>query len=233
MRNYNLKSTGSKIVIVCLMFATLALVSAIIIGCAESAPPPPPKPINDISEHSLYHTGTVVGIDHGDTGFSNSSYFYYVQYSFDDGTVIRMFKLKCDHIPKVGEYGNLYIEDQYKNYSHTRIHRGHFLWIKDIKLLDLPAETESIDVGKMVAKAKQKHIKAEINETPKKIHWKDADYFFPNIYELVLIKLDDDIITTGRLTDENQWKIEIDKKRSKFNKYQNARVVKWKELDID
>ncbi|KKL87567.1 hypothetical protein LCGC14_1933450, partial [marine sediment metagenome] len=45
------------------------------------------KTINDISEHTLFHTGTIAGIIYDRHG--SYEWFYEVQYTFTDGSVIR------------------------------------------------------------------------------------------------------------------------------------------------
>lgn len=64
-----------------------------------------------------------------------------------------------------------------------------------------------------------------------KYDWKKTLNHKPTAYQLVLIKLHNDIITTGRLTDQNEWKIEIDKMRYKGGS--SVEVVSWKEIDIN
>lgn len=189
-----------------------------IVGCAsKKEPPKPPKPINDISEHILYHTGTITNIYYHQAG--SKIYFYNVQYDFDDGSVIRMRLLKCDHLPKIGEYGNLYVEEYYKSRNYSHIQNGSFLWIKDGAIKRVKKiVTPKVALGKEI----------KINDEYK---WNDASSVSPDVYKLVIIRLDNKIITTGRLDDNNEWQIETDKGKRSFNKYSNFKVVEWKKFD--
>lgn len=65
----------------------------------------------------------------------------------------------------------------------------------------------------------------------KKYDWKRSFNGKPAVYQLVLIKLDNNIITTGRFTNKNEWKIEADK--MKYNGGRSVKVASWKEIDID
>ncbi len=207
----------------------------LLMGCEVSTEPDgPPKPFNDVSQHTLYHTGTIVDICYYTEG--TQTWFVNVQYDFDDGSVIRMDLVKSDHLPKIGEHGSLYVENRYKDWNGSYIQNGNYLWIKDgtelAELIKKRIEDEGgISFEFEMAPAPSVE-EVRIFKTPKKYNWRDV-FNPPPVYQLVLIKLDNGIITTGRFTDENEWKIEIDRKRNKFNKYQSFKVAEWKEFDHD
>ena len=97
-----------------------------------------------------------------------------------------------------------------------------YRWIKDETKIDAPtADTPVINISAKVEKLQEEYA------------WKDVIDFTPNIYQLVLIKLDNDIITTGRFNEHGKWQIEIDRGRSRFDKYPDFKVVKWKEIDVE
>ncbi len=211
-----------KNVKIMIMFLTIGIV-----GCSTKTEPSEPvrpiKVVNNISDHTLYHTGTITDIHYYEDGYKD--FFKNVQYNFKDGSVIFMDRVKCDHLPKIGEYGKLYVTNTWKQYfnNYNYIQNADYLWMKDetVKKVIEPIETHVVKISTV-----------EKKETLKEYKWTDANYSSPNVYQLVLIKLDDKVITTGRLDENEEWKIETDKKRSKFNKYPSFKVVEWKELNI-
>lgn len=215
MKNFNFKITILAMIIFCLWMVN-------IVGCSETTPPKP-KPINDISEHTLFHTGTITNIYYNEDG--SKVWFHNVQYNFDDGSVFRMDRIKSDHRPKIGEYGSLYIENGYKDWNHSYIQNGNYLWIKD-DIFKLPSTVSLKEISWDIGITSTPKIEKET----KKHGWEDATFSTPNVYQLVLIKLDNTIITTGRYNEHNKWQIETDKGRGRFDKYPSFKVIEWKEI---
>ncbi len=87
------------------------------------------------------------------------------------------------------------------------------------KTVQLKTEKPKI-VEKIITKIVIKHYE-----------WKSQLNCKPSIYQLVLIKLDNGIITTGRLNNKDEWKIETDK--NKILGGRTVEVVSWKEINID
>jgi hypothetical protein len=195
-------------------------------GCSSS-PPLTPKAVNDTSDYELFHTGTITNIYYNSVGYQ--SWFCRVQYNFADGSVIKMNNVKCDHLPKIGEQGSLYISREWANLSHAYKQQAYYLWIKDGEEV-----VEVVEVVEKLGRIEIPVVKTEeIKEEIKLSKWKDSRFSFPNVYQLVLIKLDNEIITTGRINEDKEWKIEIFRKeKGRYNRNSNFEVIEWKKLDI-
>jgi len=186
-----------------------------LIGC-KRVEPEPPKPVNDTSERVFHSTGTIANIFYNDDGYDK--FFYAVQFNFTDGSVIKMNRMECDHLPQIGESGKLYLDSGWEDKSIPMRQRADYLWIRDKK--------SKIEKSKITFKAETPVVK----EVSKQNEWIDANNSSPNVFQLVLIKLDNKIITTGRFNESNEWQIETDKGRKSFNKYPSFKVIEWKEI---
>lgn len=212
-----MKNLDIKITILGMILFNVGLMG--IIGCKQVTPPPP-KPVNDTSERALFYTGTILNIHY--YGYGNIKFFHRVQFNFADGSVIKMDRMECDHLPKIGEHGKLYIQSGWDGKSISDVQRGDYLWIRSGKkkriTIKIPMEETTVE---------------EIAKVSEQQGWQDANNSSPNVYQLVLIKLSNKLITTGRFNEHNEWQIETDKGRSSFNKYPRFKVIEWKEFNKD
>jgi hypothetical protein len=218
-----MKNFDFKINVLAMMVFCLWLVN--IIGCKQATPDV--LPASDPSRHVHYHTGIIEALHyydcvHGIHADKYEPHIHGFQITFSDGVVIRTNRLFVAHAPKIGDKGSLYVitEKNIKKDDVWKMSTADFYWEKEgeenkkiVKVFDIPKEI----------------IKAE---TPvvKENEWQEANNSSPDVYQLVLIKLDNKIITTGRFNESNEWQIETDKGRKSFNKYPSFKVVEWKEL---
>lgn len=223
-----MKNLDFKIMILAMMIFSFWMVS--LVGCVKVEPESKPliRSVNDTFGYALYHEGLIANINYNEEG--NYKYFINIQYTFIDGTVIRMNTMRCDHLPKIGERGKLYVKhysdesDYVEKRCGSSIQNGMFLWIKDGK-----KEVKKSKEGIMI-KLPMVEV-ARVVEVSKQYEWTDASSVSPDVYKLVIIKLNNKIITTGRFNENNEWQIETDKGRKSFNKYPTFKVVEWKEFD--
>ncbi len=219
-----MKNADFKITVLGMMLFAFWVVN--LIGCESTTPPKPSKSFNDISEHALYHTGTIANINYHEDG--TFIWYHDTQYTFTDGSVIRMDRIKCDHLPKIGEHGSLYVKKHYKDRNSNYMQNGDFLWIKDEETkisTSIKDEKPIVFIPSITTIS----LSVEESETLKKYDWKKAIHSKPPIYELVLLRLDNDIITTGRFNEKNEWVLETDRLTGGFP---IDNIIDWKEVDI-
>jgi hypothetical protein len=207
------KNLDIKITILGMILCNVGLIG--MIGC-KKVEPPPPKPVNDVSERVFHSTGTIANIFYYENGYDK--FFYDVQFNFTDGSVIKMDRLSCDHLPQIGESGKLYFDKGWEDKNIKMQQRADYLWVSDKK--------RKIEKSRIVFKTED----LLVAEVSKQHEWIDANNSSPNVFQLVLIKLDNKIITTGRFNESNKWQIETDKGRKSFNKYPSFKVIEWKEI---
>jgi len=136
---------------------------------------------------------------------------------------------------KVSQTGILY-----KNNFGKPDHYSWFQWViteeGSNKLTEQPQEDNTAITQKIKdineAEIKLKQEKNKINALSKELQnsWKRAEIYKPSIYKVVLVRLDNEIITTAYFTNKKEWKLEFFK--NKMNGGIPLRnVIDWKELD--
>jgi hypothetical protein len=225
-----MKNFDFKINVLAMMVFCFWLIG--IIGCKIEPSPPLKDPMTNLSEHILYTTGTITAISYfGHTHGIHPSdvpmaHFHDIQFSFDNGASIKMYRVLLKSAPKIGEQGDLYIirNKNIKIDNFWELKEVDFLWVKNGK--EKIKKTTTVNINREIVSPV-----ARVKEASKQYEWNDASSVSPDVYKLVIIKLDNKIITTGRFNENNEWQIETDKGRRSFNKYPNFKVVEWKEFD--
>ena len=146
---------------------------------------------------------------------------------FYDGTEIAIGRIRNIGIIKVGQKGTLYKNDK-GNHDYNS-------WFQWIITQEAPVNTNA-EIRVPTARFAIEDLKVEEPKIVEKIvvkkhEWKRAAVYKPTVYQLVLIRLDNGIITTGRFTDDSKWRLETNK--NKRSKIYSVEVVDWKELDIN
>ncbi len=145
--------------------------------------------------------------------------------TFNNGKTIALGIIKDPGLIKIGQTGKLY------KYGDTSNTKAYFQWVgdktylpeatiikKEIKpiihsVISIPKNTEDINI---------------INHEWRRI----SDIEDLKAKEIVLIKLNDSIITTGFITYDKQWKLGLN-----INKYNYGKtlsnVLEWKKLELE
>jgi hypothetical protein len=159
----------------------------------------------------------------------------YKEILFSNGHSIVMGAIKDPGRIKVGSIGKLY-----KNNLGNADNVSWFQWIanEDDQQVKIDEATDLIEKiikrEKTAKEEKSSTIKAEIAKPVDTTgSWNNGDKIEDlKVNDLVLIELDDGIITTGFVTYDRQWKLGTNK-----NKYQHGRtldsVQKWKRINLE
>jgi len=148
----------------------------------------------------------------------------YIKITFDDGHSITMGAIK--------DFGKIRVDSTGKLYKHNLNNDDNiswFQWIENKEKIDIK-EVEEVVIEKEPVKEEKV---TTIDSVVKKESWNNGDDIEDlKAKDLVLIKLDDGIITTGFVTYDRQWKL-----GTNINKYQYGMTVynvyKWKRVDLE
>lgn len=197
-------------------------------GCAvdSSSSDPNSDPNDDLF---LYHSGTLSGIYY----FSDGGYerYHETQFNFDDGEVIRINRLESKNRPKIGDYGALFIDREYKDYSPDRCQNANFKWVRmkaasNSKTKLIPVSTEKVrSVTVVPFTMKQREITTDGR-------WKYPAVDMPFYGQPVLAKLKNGSFAIIYVNKKEEWKLDSNK-----NKISGGlsvdNVEKWKEVDLN
>jgi hypothetical protein len=86
---------------------------------------------------------------------------------------------------------------------------------------------------KKKTKSKPKPIVKNISPPQKKYIWIDPDRKLPIINKVVLVRLNDGIVTTAYVNMTKEWKIELFKNKILGGETITKQVKEWKEVDLD
>ena len=128
-----------------------------------------------------------------------------------------------------GQIGSLY---RYKSGSGDEW--AWFQWIEEktiIKsIISNNIETKQIEINNKLVEEKKNIVKEEIKFI--EYRWKEANLYKPDLYENVLVELNDGIITVAYMNNSKKWKLSF--YRNKINGGRTINnIVKWKEINID
>jgi len=149
----------------------------------------------------------------------------YYEFYIDEKTLL-VGKIKNIGLIDINSTGKLYKLGRNKNKF------SWFQWIPDVSII----KSKIIEEPKTVIKESRtiEEPRTVIKEVNFKVgEWNRADDIKNlEVNTFVLIKLSDDIITTGFITYDKKWKLGTNK-----NKYQNGQtlknVVKWKKINLE
>ncbi len=150
--------------------------------------------------------------------------------TFKKGKTIQLRKIRNPEKIKVGSYGKLY---KYNTTSNNK--KAWFQWIPEKIIEEKINPVDNFYVAKKVVELEKAIIVVSKIKKPiikEKYEWKRAALSKSKIYETVLLKLEDGIITTGYLNNKEEWKLEFYK--NKINGGMPlSNVVEWKEIDLN
>jgi len=160
----------------------------------------------------------------------------------DDVDPVIAGQIKNSGLIKTGQYGTLYKCDIG---NHNR--ESWFQWVPSANQAYISEDAVAEEVfRKIMEQEKSKRVVSatpaittstikiisDVEEEVSTAKWFRSDIYKPEVYKLVLLKLDDGIITTGRINVKGQWKLETDK-----NKMSGGRpitnVEEWKEFNTN
>ncbi len=154
-------------------------------------------------------------LDHG-------SYYYM---KFDDGTYKALGRIRNPKDIKVGQVGTLY------KYGGWVDKIAWFQWIEDESTIEFieaePIIEKSIPIVEIEAEL------AKVEKSIVKYQWRRvSDVKDIETHEIVLIKLNDGVITTGFMTYDRKWKLCTNKDQYNNGKTLNN-VIEWKKIDLE
>ncbi len=220
------------------ILANLVLIYiAMLSGCSSSKPTD--WDVKDNKKWEIWAKGTIVSItDVVSKKCSNGkgcSNHWTIEYEFDNNKKIYLRKIKNPGTVSVGQKGILY-----KHMSpNLKDKHAWFQWIEDSFIN--PIEEPKHDIAEKEVSTAEKietfmTIEPEKEREPIEIikhDWQKGENIKNlDAKEIVLIVLDDGIITTGFITYDRLWKL-----GSNINTYKGgktlANVFKWKKIDLE
>jgi len=234
------KETEDKIFGKVFLTTCFMLIITLVSGCFEEEPPASKW------EWTIHHTGEISNIYYFDQACSK--HFHEVQLNFTDGSIIRIKKLVCDHLPKVGEKGDLYVRVKSTTYNYSRVQKNDFKWetTTSASAIDRSAkrgrrsvadeamhrDPTFIEAQKREREHKEyKEVRALMELAREKPTWEKYNSVIkPSPDVPVLVKLHDDIITVAHLNERGEWKLEVNNGKALGGP--TADIKEWRELEL-
>ena len=152
-----------------------------------------------------------------------------VCFAITENKKIYIIKFKESSQIKVNRFHNFHdIKEQdkgsvYKWKGDLRKGRYYYMWCPDDNI-DIPPE------NKKIAQTSTPKIVYDISIA--KYKWQNVKTKLPSFYQTVLVKLENNLVTTAYYTQRNIWKAEIDKnKMSGGMPLKN--IIQWKLVDLE
>ena len=153
------------------------------------------------------------------TGCNTTTHWHEV-FKFDDGTEVRVRKIKNRGMVKVGQTGKLYRRRVDSNYDF----RCRFEWVPDI------IEKEDATVEKKEVEPEE-IVKIVYQDNYEWIHCSDEN---PERFQMVLIKFKDGTMSLGYRNHINEWKLSINKNQEDGGKtISRLDIISWRQVNVD